>query len=199
MHATALTQDPARASTSTLPAALQPAGTTDWSEVYGLRTFRADDTADCRRLYRDGLLGGQLATNDTGLDIDDICGAYLSSPTSHFWVAEVQPGQANRAGAPAASVVGMIGVQHHDEGVGEIRRLRVASDHRRRRIGSRLLETAIRFCRDTGCLKVALDTFIEREAAMALFDRLGFRHGRSRSMQGKEMLYFYLDLYSQDR
>ena len=30
----------------------------------------------------------------------------------------------------------MIGVQHHDEGFGEIRRLRVAEDHRRRGIGT---------------------------------------------------------------
>ena len=171
----------------------------DWSAVYALRTYRAGDLAACRRLYRDGLLGGQIATNDTGLDIDDIEGAYLSSPGNHFWVAEVRPGQGDVAGANDGDVVGMIGVQQHDEGVGEIRRLRVAADHRRRRIGSRLLETAIRFCRDAGALKVALDTFIEREAAIALFDRLGFRHGRSRSMQGKEMLYFYLDLYAQGR
>ena len=31
----------------------------------------------------------------------------------------------------------MIGVQHHEEGTGEIRRLRVERNHRRRGIGSR--------------------------------------------------------------
>ena len=36
----------------------------------------------------------------------------------------------------------MIGVQHHEEGSGEIRRLRVAEGFRRRGIGSALVEAA---------------------------------------------------------
>ena len=183
----------------------------DWSRLYRIRTFEAGDTADCLRLYHEGLLGGQqLADNDTGLDIDDIAGAYLADPLNHFWVAELtDAAHGDNAFAPHLAgldgkgepgrVVGMIGVQHHDEGVGEIRRLRVDEAHRRRRVGSRLLETAIRFCRDTGCLKVQLDTYIQREAAMLLFDRFKFRHGRTRQVRGKDMLYFYLDLYSQGR
>ena len=34
----------------------------------------------------------------------------------------------------------MIGVQQHDEGVGEIRRLRVGKEHRRKGIGSALVQ-----------------------------------------------------------
>ena len=176
----------------------EPVGTdpADWLAMYRVRTFREGDAAACLRLYRDGLLGGQLADNDTGLDIDDIAEAYLADPMNHFWVAETT---ADHAQDGPDLVVGMIGVQHHDEGVGEIRRLRVDAAHRRRRVGSRLLETAVKFCRDTGCLKVQLDTYIQRDAALKLFDRFRFRHGRTRQMRGKDMLYFYLDLYSQDR
>ena len=182
----------------------------DWSGVYRVRSFTAEDAAACRDLYTGGLLGGQIAQNDTGLDIDDIAAAYLADPLNHFWVAEVAPpstldGQMgdggaadNPSGLPPGSVVGMIGVQHHDEGVGEIRRLRVHPDHRRRRVGSRLLETAIRFCRDGGCLKVALDTYVERDAALRLFERFRFRHGRTRQSHGKDMLYFYFDFYQPD-
>ena len=178
-----------------------------WLGLYRIRSFRPADADDCLRLYRDGLLGGQLADNDTGLDIDDIAGAYLDEPMNHFWVAETTDAAAEAQAADVLEegqrrpgvVVGMIGVQHHDEGVGEIRRLRVDAAHRRRRVGSRLLETAVKFCRDTGCLKVQLDTYIQREAAMRLFDRFRFRHGRTRQLKGKDMLYFYLDLYTQDR
>ena len=165
-----------------------------WLAMYRVRTFRDGDAESCLRLYRDGLLGGQLAGNDTGLDIDDIAEAYLADPMNHFWVAETT---ADNAEFGPDVVVGMIGVQHHDEGVGEIRRLRVDAAHRRRRVGSRLLETAVKFCRDTGCLKVQLDTYIQRDAALKLFDRFRFRHGRTRQIKGKDMLYFYLDLYSQ--
>lgn len=153
-----------------------------------IRSFQAQDLDACRRLYHEGLIGGQIAENDTGLDIDDIEAAYMKTPGNHFWVAVAAENQ----------VVGMIGVMHSD-GVGEIRRLRVANDHRRRGIGSALLEHAVRFCQENNYLKVALDTFIERDPAMKLFEKFRFRHGRTRSYSGKDLLYFYLDLYTSDR
>ena len=60
----------------------------------------------CRKLYTEGLLGGKIAENDTGLDIDDIEAVYMHTGGNRFWVAENQLGH----------VVGMIGVQHHEEG-----------------------------------------------------------------------------------
>src|SRR5436189_5044051 len=105
---------------------------------YIIRSFRSEDLPACTQLYREGLLGGKIAENDTGLDIDDIESAYMSNPGSHFWVAQMQ--------SEPCEVVGMIGVQQHEHGVGEIRRLRVRDDLRRRGIGSALVETALKFC-----------------------------------------------------
>ncbi|MGD0387871.1 MAG: GNAT family N-acetyltransferase [Tepidisphaeraceae bacterium] len=155
------------------------------SPPWTIRSFRPADLPACRKLYVEGLLGGKLAENDTGLDIDDIDAVYMHTAGNHFWVAEI-----------GGQIVGMIGVQHHDQGVGQVRRLRVAQAHRRRGIGSALLETAITFCRENQCLKVALDTFTERSAAVEMFQKLGFRHGDTRQAAGKELMYFYLDLYS---
>jgi ribosomal protein S18 acetylase RimI-like enzyme len=154
-----------------------------------IRSFQPGDLDACRRLYHEGLIGGQIAENDTGLDIDDIELAYMQPAGNHFWVAVTKD---------TNDVVGMIGVMHSD-GVGEIRRLRVASDHRRKGIGSALLEVAIRFCQEQNYLKVALDTFIDRDPAMKLFEKFRFRHGRTRNYAGKDLLYFYLDLYTSDR
>ncbi|MCS7034496.1 MAG: hypothetical protein NZ561_10970 [Phycisphaerae bacterium] len=39
---------------------------------YVVRSFRPEDLDACRKLYVEGLLGGKLAENDTGQDIDDI-------------------------------------------------------------------------------------------------------------------------------
>ncbi|MGC4031722.1 MAG: GNAT family N-acetyltransferase [Tepidisphaeraceae bacterium] len=152
---------------------------------FTIRSFKPADESACQQLFRDGLAGGQIAENDTGLDIDDIVMAYMSTDGNHFWVAQMAGG----------GVVGMIGVMHSD-GSGEIRRLRVAETFRRQGIGSALLETALEFCREQNYLKVALDTFVEREAAVKLFEKFHFRHGKSRSYSGKELMYFYLDLYS---
>src|SRR5437667_3124063 len=97
-----------------------------------IRSYCKGDDSACARLYREGLIGGTIAVNDTALDIDDIAAAYMNNPGSHFWVADFS--------GPPAALVGMIGVQHHDDDVGEIRRLRVREDFRRRGIGSALVE-----------------------------------------------------------
>jgi ribosomal protein S18 acetylase RimI-like enzyme len=154
-----------------------------------IRSFQPQDHPACQMLFVDGLIGGKIAENDTGLDIDDVHGAYMSSPDNHLWIAENQKGE----------VVGMIGVQQHERGVGEIRRLRVRQDHRRRGIGFALMEAAVRFCKERQYLKVTLDTYMEREPAIRLFEKLHFTHSRTRKVGEKELLYFYLDLYSSDR
>src|SRR5262245_2996064 len=89
-----------------------------------VRSFRSEDLPACRTLYSEGLIGGKIAENDTGLDIDDIEMAYMKTPGNHFWIAENDQKE----------VVGMIGVQHHEEDTGEIRRLRVRRDQQRRGI-----------------------------------------------------------------
>ncbi|HEX2971140.1 MAG TPA: GNAT family N-acetyltransferase [Tepidisphaeraceae bacterium] len=151
-----------------------------------VRSFHPNDAEVCRRLYLEGPIGRANAKNDTGLDIDDIQNAYMNVPNSHFWVAE----------DPSGQVVGMIGVQQHESEEGEIRRLRVTANARRRGIGSALLETAVKFCRDKQHLKVILDTSIDPEPAIKLFEKFFFRHSRTRVLGDKTLLYFYLDLYS---
>jgi ribosomal protein S18 acetylase RimI-like enzyme len=154
-----------------------------------IRSFKSSDLPACRKLYVEGLLGGKLAENDTGLDIDDIESAYMKTPGNHFWVAESEEGK----------LVGMIGVQHHDEGAAEIRRLRVAEEVRRRGIGTKLMEAALSWCQQHNYLKITLDTYMEREPAIKLFEKFRFLHSRTRDINGKELLYFYLDIYGGDR
>jgi putative acetyltransferase len=151
-----------------------------------IRSFKRSDLPACRKLYVEGLLGGKLAENDSGLDIDDIETAYMRPPGNHFWVAESENEQ----------VIGMIGVQHHEEGAAEIRRLRVLNEMRRRGIGSKLVEVALKFCNDYQYLKITLDTFVERDAAIKLFEKFRFRHSRTRTVGEKDLMYFYLDLYT---
>jgi ribosomal protein S18 acetylase RimI-like enzyme len=160
-----------------------------------VRSFQAADLPACRQLYVQGLLGGKLAENDSGLDIDDIEGAYMRREGNHFWVADTIPVPDGRPG----EIVGMIGVQQFLPGKGEIRRLRVREDVRRRGIGTRLVEQALQFCHEHNYLKIELDTFMDREPAIKLFEKFHFRHDKTRNVAGKDMMYFYLDLYSTDR
>ena len=173
------------------------------SESLSLRSYRADDSAACRRLFIDGLVNqnGQ-AVDDPGCDIDTIEATYLKTPGGHFWVVELcraenlapvdgQPGGV----CPAGTLVGMIGVERHDAGTAEIRRLRVDGRFRRRGIGSLLVEESLRFCHRHQYLRVILDTFMERDGAMKLFQKFHFQYGRTRPGKRQDRHYFYLDLY----
>ena len=168
------------------------------SVPFVVRSYRREDLPACTQLYVEGLIGGRMAENDTGVDIDDIDSAYMCSPGSHFWVAETTPPPGSGNGGEQKQIIGMVGVQQHEQSVGEIRRLRVRTDFRRRGIGSALVEQALKFCRDRGYLKIALDTFMEREPAIRLFEKFHFRHSRTRNVMGKDVMHFYLDLYQRD-
>jgi RimJ/RimL family protein N-acetyltransferase len=53
--------------------------------------------------------------------------------------------------------------------------LMVASDHRRRGIGSALMQEAVKWARGSGVTKLELEVFPHNEPAIALYRKLGFR------------------------
>ena len=153
-----------------------------------IRTYEPQDQEAVNRLYTDGLLGGQIPPGDTGADIENIDEAYLHSEMTHFWVAEYE-----------GRVVGMVGVAEEERHLAEIRRLRVEKPFQHSDIGIKLMEMALAFCRHHAYLKVVLDTRIERGPAMAIFEKFAFQHHRTKTVHGKELLEFYLDLYRQSK
>ena len=153
-----------------------------------VRSFEQRDQEAVSCLYTGGLLIGQIAPNDTGADIENIQEAYFQEDLSHFWVAELD-----------GRVLGMIGVARDREHHAEIRRLRVDPEWQGTVIGARLVETALAHCSHHSYLKVVLDTGFDADVAMSLFDRFAFQHTRTKSLNGKDQLEFYLDLYRQPR
>ena len=152
------------------------------------RTYQPSDQQAVSRLYNDGLLRGQPAPNDTGADIENIHEGYFTDDANHFWVAEID-----------GQVVGMIGVARDTEHTAEIRRLRVDKQWQASAVGGKLIETALHHCTHHGYLKVVFDTRFDTDAAVDMFDRFGFQHTRTKAVQGKDLLEFYLDLYRQPR
>ncbi len=153
-----------------------------------VRTFEDRDHQAVFHLYDHGRLAGQVAPNDSGADIDNLREAYFDSDRHHFWIAEVD-----------GKVLGMIGVASDEAHTAEVRRLRVEPGHHDSPIAARLLEVALAHCKHHGYLKIRLDTRFEKDAAVGLFDHVGFQHTRTKSMHGKDLLEFYLDLYRQDK
>lgn len=163
----------------------EPRGTKIDLERLVIRPASEADLPALRDLFVHGMLEGQVPDNDTGADIDNLQEAYFSDDgASGFWVAEYE-----------GDILGMVGVQQGGENVAEVRRLRVHPDYRRRGIGTRLMEQAITFCREKAYLKVILDTRIEREPAIRLFEKFGFTLSRTRDIRGRMLHDFYIDLY----
>ncbi len=153
-----------------------------------VRTYNQVDHPAVSRLYTQGLLAGQIADNDTGADIENLQEAYFSDSANHFWVALVDN-----------EVRGMIGVMRDEGHTAEIRRLRVEKAYQHTNIAHKLFEACLYHCRWHGYLKLVLDTRFEHSAAVSLFDKVGFQHTRTRELNGKELLEFYLDLYRQTK
>lgn len=151
-----------------------------------VRTYCDEDHDVVSHLYTQGLLAGQIPPHDTGADIENIQEAYFNDDCNHLWVAQLE-----------GDVVGMVGVVRSSEHTAEIRRLRVRKQHQASGIAARLVETALAHCKHHGYLKIVLDTRFDPGAALDLFDRFGFQHTRTKNVQDKDLLEFYLDLYRQ--
>ncbi len=160
------------------------------SDEVEIRSARPEsDLASILSLHATGLISGDHADNDTVMDLDRLVEAYFNDGgMSHFWVAALRD--------DPERLIGMVGVQRAGDDMAEIRRLRVSPQFRKRGLGSMLVECALTFCKERGYLKVVLDTRIERSPAIQLFQQFGFKLNRGRSVQGKMILDFYLDLYS---
>jgi len=163
-----------------------------------IRSYRAEDQPKVAWLYDAGLLTGQIAPNDTGADIDNIQEAYFDDPRHHLWVAELDAAAREEADGEGPEVVGMVAVSSDEEHTAEVRRLRVYPEHQQSPIAPALLRTAIEHCKRHGFLKVRLDTRFERDDALDMFGDVGFQHTRTRTVQGRDLLEFYLDIYRQD-
>ena len=155
------------------------------SQQVEIRAANNDDQLHLVELFRQSVLEGHVRDNDTGADLDHLHDGYFADEgASGFWVASCD-----------GQLIGMIGVQRTSDDSAEIRRLRVYDGFRRRGVGTRLMEQALRFCQDHRYLKVVLDVRTERAPAIALFEKFGFKLAHTREMGGRKMHDFYLDLY----
>lgn len=143
------------------------------------------DIPHLRELFRESILEGMIGDNDTGADIENLeAGYFADGGLSAFWVATVRE-----------HIIGMIGVQRIAENSAEMRRLRVRRVYRRFGVGTMLMRKALAFCKHQGYLKVVLDVRIERGPAIQLFEKFGFALARTREIDGRKLLDFYIDLY----
>jgi ribosomal protein S18 acetylase RimI-like enzyme len=150
-----------------------------------IRESREADQNQAARLYRDGLMTGQLDPFDSATDLQHMMEVYAHRPPNRFWVAET-----------ADRIIGMLGLLQEEEGVGHMRRLRVdptwQSDYR---VAVGLMQVAAGYARERGFLKLVLHTPVDDRWAIPLLRRLGLAFARKRDIHGRQVIEFYVNFY----
>lgn len=96
----------------------------------------------------------------------------FSSPTSHYWVAELE-----ETGAEGIDIVGVVSIIMEDTAVvAELNAFYVAKEYQRQGFGARLIGEALAFCQERGVKRVELTSNQGHyDAAIAYYLRLGFK------------------------
>jgi N-acetylglutamate synthase-like GNAT family acetyltransferase len=162
----------------------------DNRDPFTIRAYRPEDHAEVSRLYRAGLMVGQLDPYDPAVDLEHIEESYGRDGFSHFWVAEAD-----------GHLIGTVAIAHDDTGgqridIAHLRRLRVdpAWQHDAR-VAVRLLEVATAHARAKKYLKLVVHTPVDDARYRALLERLGFVFARRRQVHDRPVLEFYVHLY----
>ena len=91
-------------------------------------------------------------------------------------------------------IVGTVGVKREDDRVALIRRIFVAPEYRKKKIGLRLLNRAIEFCEEVGYRDLIFKTTSQMSNAIGLIQGRGFQ-SRAKILMGQvELLKFVLSL-----
>lgn len=95
-------------------------------------------------------------------DLEDILQSYGSLGEAFFVAVDGE------------RVVGTVGIKREDDRTAFLRRLFVSSDYRGKRIGEKLLERAIQFCKEVGYDEIVFKTTSTMERAIQLCKKKGF-------------------------
>jgi N-acetylglutamate synthase-like GNAT family acetyltransferase len=132
---------------------------------------------------RTGLMPGDIGlitylhgvVYDEEYGLDTTFEAYVAKPLAEFALSQGNPRQRMWIVEKDGVVCGCAAVVEHSREEAQFRWLLLSSDARGVGLGRRLVEWALKFCRDQGFRSVFLWTFSELEAAAHLYRTHGFK------------------------
>ncbi len=93
-------------------------------------------------------------------------------------------------------VVGTVAIKKEDERTAFLRRLFVSPDYRGQKIGSKLLDAALRFCKDVGYEEIVFKTTSRMTGAITVCQKSGFVPRARLNLGSTELMKFSLSLTS---
>ncbi|HTL48609.1 MAG TPA: GNAT family N-acetyltransferase [Verrucomicrobiae bacterium] len=154
------------------------------SQPVSIRRFREDDKEAIK-----GLITAIMAREfkeDQGAypitDIEQIEKAY-GNIGDIFFIAE-----------DGNKVIGTVAIKKEDERIALLRRLFVSLDYRKKQIGQKLLERALKFCQEVGYQELVFKTTSRMQGAILLCQKKGFVQRAKIQLGDIELLKFTLSL-----
>ncbi len=145
-----------------------------------IRHFGAEDGEPVKRLIGQ-IMDGEFQAEKQAFSQEDLNSLQDSYGKlgEAFFVAE-----------DGKKIVGTVGVKREDDRVALIRRIFVAPDYRRKKIGLRLLNRAIEFCEEVGYKELIFKTTSRMSHAIELVQGQGFQSRAKIPMGQLELLKF---------
>jgi len=164
-------------------------GTQQAERNFSIRTYRASDHACVRQLFTEGMLEylefmpdsrrrtfepllNDYVKDSLADDLSRIEEVYMSRqehPKGNFWVVVEETSDGREV------VQGMVGLEYKSPEESELRRMSVAKDARRMKLGWRLLNCLIEFARNQGFKRVVLSTGQHMPQANTMYVGYGFK------------------------
>lgn len=148
-----------------------------------------------RRLEpRDGDAVRTLITRIMDEEFPEDKGAFSAEDLATLAESYGRLGEAFFVAEEGKKIVGTVGVKREDERLALIRRIFVAPEYRKRKIGLELLNRAIEFCDEVGYQELVFKTTSRMSGAIGLMKRRGFQSRAKVPMGQLELLKFGLSL-----
>ena len=149
-----------------------------------IRRFEIDDKEPIKKLIT-GIMDVEFLEDKVAFSVDDL--ENLENHYGNF-------GEAFFVAEDGKKIVGTAAVKREYNRISLIRRIFVAPDYRKKRIGFRLLHRAIEFCKEVGYRELTFRTTSRMTAAIELMKKQGFQSRARVPMGGVELLKFTLSL-----
>lgn len=153
--------------------------------MLSLKTYNEDMQQDIEKFYEDCFndLGWSYEPEGRHADIIHIQDVYMQNGCMWCLFEDEK-------------IIGGVAVKTIDEKqkAAEMKRLYLAKEYQGRGYGGMLFEKAIDFCKENGFSKVYVDTRNDRDAAMHMIKKYGFRETKKYNDNHFSELYFELGL-----
>ena len=151
------------------------------AETLRIARFRREDQAAVRALIIDGMAEHWgIVDPDLNPDLDDIATTYADGAVLVAWTGN--------------ELVGAGALVRRADAESEIKRMSVATPHRRRGVGHKLLAELVELAEQWGARRVVLETTATWHEAIAFYTAFGFQFSHDAHGTFGTDRYFFLDL-----